>query len=352
MPMSFASQNKEKSDQVQRVKLMDMINPMPQRDQEEEGKLKKRAKWNAVGQAVGALGQLGGMAAGGDAVAIQDNVSPFITDRLQYLDNDYRNRLQRFGVEAFQTGMYNNELENRDLQAQRDADLKRELQEEKGKNALELFMQKSKAEQDKEMRNAGVDPSDPKAKQKYIAAKGRQFNSDINYKDRIGRGRAGSGPDDQEDDTEFVRISRIARGKKLEDLRSQMQELQKNPMMNAEMIKVLNDQIKAYEGIRLKKDNQQAVDLYESEINAPQQQQYDPNYMKGAQWSYQPGQGLIPMTPQVEQQLFQSIQPILQGDYSNVDAVISQLIRTGVAANEEEAEEKILDLIEAIQNGR
>lgn len=334
-------------------KLMDYINPTPTRDVQEEDRLKKLAKYNAFGRMIGALGQLGGMAAGGDAVAIQDDVSPFVTNRLQYLDDDYRRRLEQFGQEAFRVGMHNNELENEyarevrgqeftDAQARIKAEEARQLAAQRAQDAMNQLLTKDKQAQEKEMRSLGVDPKDPKAKEKMLAAYKKKFDADIYSKYKT----PGSGKDDKETDQEFIRIARLGRQAEIDRIQKMLdQENSKGlGLRNEELIKSLNAQMKSLRDVKLSKENQFALDLYDIG-NASNTPQVDPNYMRGADWSYQPGQGIVPTTTEQEQRIFRSLQPILHGDDTTLPEVVEMLISTGVAKTEDEAVDMITDLL-------
>jgi hypothetical protein len=178
--------------QESRYRLMQMIEPKPERDQEGLDIIQRRAKINAIGKGFSALAGLGGMAMGGDAPVIPDMVTPFNLNQIQVMDADYRNRLQDWVNRSFQVEAANNEILNRETDQTIDAENAMERVKLQGENARQLAEQraaaslqqlqaKSQAEQIKAMQEIGINPEDPKAYEKYLNAQRQKFNTDIGY---------------------------------------------------------------------------------------------------------------------------------------------------------------------------
>jgi hypothetical protein len=175
-----------------RYRLMQMIEPKPERDQEGMGVLQRRAKINAIGQGFSALAGLGGIAMGGDAPAQADIVTPFNMQQIQVMDADYRNRLQDWVNRSFQVEAANNQTLNREVDQTIDAENAmervklqgenaRQLAEQRAQAALQQLQAKSQAEQMQAMEAMGINPNDPQAYEKYLNAQRQKFTTDMNY---------------------------------------------------------------------------------------------------------------------------------------------------------------------------
>lgn len=176
-----------------RARLLQTINPEPVRDTQEEGRLQKLAKVNALGTALGSLGQLAGVASGGDAVEIRNNLNPWIMDRMAYLDDDYRNQVRDYTTRAFAIDRFNIDQQNQDIQDQNTNEWQKEqirlrgeearrTAEEQARLRLEEFAQKTDAEKEAEMRKIGIDPRAKNAFDEYIKRTNQQFGVNTNYK--------------------------------------------------------------------------------------------------------------------------------------------------------------------------
>ncbi len=280
-----------------KYKFMEMVQEKPERDVEGEEALKKRARNNAIGKAFGALGQLGGMAAGGDAVEIEDGQSPFIMQQSQFLDTDYRERLQEWGNKNFQTEQFNTQLQNQIAGKQDDRDFSREtsqndqrfrteermggqeftsaqsdkanqqqrdLVDQKAKRETEQFYRMDRAAQDKAMRDAGVDPRSPNAMQEYTQGQ----------KNKVGKSNS-----EKAADPEFVGVVRRGRDKSLQELRNQLANVEQEPVnyldptAKGNKIKSIQDRIKMMETLKVTADNQVALDLYDIGMQSQSQPQ-------------------------------------------------------------------------------
>lgn len=197
-PTSFQDQTQTGSDKSggpapYKSRILQTINPEPVRDTQEEDRLKKIAGVNAIGRILGSFGQLGGMASGGDAVYIEDTLSPQILDKLAFLDNDYRNNLRDWSNQAFSTERFNAEQQNRDIQDENNRQFRfdqidaqgqkeREMADYRAKIALEQFNRKTDADKRQDMISAGINPDDPDAEQKFIKRMNESFGVNTNYR--------------------------------------------------------------------------------------------------------------------------------------------------------------------------
>jgi len=338
--------------------LMDYVNPKPQPDTASEEVLKRRSKWNTLGRLIGSLGQLGGMASGGDAVGIVDNVSPFITGRLLELDDTYRNDLSNWANRAFQMDMHNNRLQNEERQAQRDNQFQEQrmdiqhqnakaIAEQRAQDALKALQAKNSEAQAKEMRQVGVDPSAKDAMPKYLQAMRRKFENDLAYKNRMGRG---SGKDKDVPDSDFVEVVRVGREKKLAELNNQLRELSSETVPDQNQVKALQDRIDDLRNLKVKKDNQVALDLYEEEMKYRRGPASE-----GFNSTYSGQEGPLPDNPDTRQGVdrfitTQSMTPVLSeikqtGKLDRVPELMQMLIRGGYAQNEEEATQMIYEAL-------
>jgi len=176
-----------------RPRLLQTLNPEPVRDVMEEDRLKNLAKVNALGTALGSLGQLAGVASGGDAVYIENSMSPFVMNKMAYLDDDYRNQLQQHTNKAFAMDRFNIDQQNQDIQDVNDNEFRKEqiqfqgqkekeVAEYRAKLELDQFNRKTQAEKEAEMRAIGIDPRDPKAMDSYIARTNQKYGIDSGYR--------------------------------------------------------------------------------------------------------------------------------------------------------------------------
>ena len=176
-----------------RARLLQTINPEPVRDTQEEGRLQQLAKVNALGTALGSLGQLAGVASGGDAVEIRNNLNPWIMDRMAYLDDDYRNQVRDYTTRAFAMDRFNIDQQNQDIQDQNTNEWQKEqirlrgeearrTAEEQARLRLEEFAQKTDAEKEAEMRKIGIDPRAKDAFDQYIKRTNQQYGVNTNYR--------------------------------------------------------------------------------------------------------------------------------------------------------------------------
>lgn len=176
-----------------RPRLLQTINPEPVREVMEEDRLKKLAKVNALGTALGSLGQLAGVASGGDAVHIENSMSPFVMNKMAYLDDDYRNQLQQHTNRAFAMDRFNIDQQNQDIQDGNNNEFRKEQIQLQGQKEMEVakhraqleldqFNRKTDAEKAAEMRAIGIDPRDAKAMDKYIARTNQKYGIDTGYR--------------------------------------------------------------------------------------------------------------------------------------------------------------------------
>lgn len=175
-----------------RYRLMEMIEPKPERDQQAMDIIQRRSKINAIGKGFSALAGLGGIAMGGDAPAMVDLVTPWNMQQMQTLDADYRNRLQDWVNRSFQVDASNNQILNREIDQNIDAENAmervrlqgenaRQLAEQRAQYALQQLQAKSEAEQIKDMESMGINPYAEDAYSQYLNAQKKKFNTDINY---------------------------------------------------------------------------------------------------------------------------------------------------------------------------
>lgn len=358
-----------------RVQLMQYLNPEPQRDVNEEARLKKLAKVNAFGKMIGSVGQLAGMASGGDATMIQDNMSPFVMNKMQTMDTDYRDQLKDYTNRAFQVDMYNNKLSNDDLQTQDAQDFQKNIRtddqnfrisereldqdfrsgetnktitaqqkntEDKFKYDMKLFNARSKEDKDQLMMRVGVDPKDPEAMSKFQKAVQGNTNKGIT------------------EDPEFLATVRRGRDMQLQILKKQYQELEKEPSNYADAkakenkLKAISDRINMYEKVDLTKDKQVALDLYdfgaETDLSVGPPEGYDrPSNMNSGQQA-QPGQQPVQQkqrTTESNQEMMTQLSNIIKTrDFSNIDPLLKMMVEYGYADNEDAATEMILDEME------
>ena len=161
-----------------RYNLLQMMQPEPTRDTESEDIIKKRARMNAFGRGISALGGLAGMASGGDAPAIADLQTPYNMQQMQTLDTDYRNRLQDWTSRKFQTDAANNATLNREVDQTIDAENQMEQINLRSQQAAALSKQKSQEDLNKLMLELGIDPNAKDAGSQYLDKKSEaDFNS-------------------------------------------------------------------------------------------------------------------------------------------------------------------------------
>lgn len=291
-----------------RKKLLQTINPEPVRDEKEEERLKSLAKVNALGRALGSLGQLAGVASGGDAVGINDTVSPFVTDKLAYLDNDYRNQLQDHFRRSFIIDQFNVEQENRDIADQNDyrAQIDRiNMQGAKEKEVLdyraELEMKKFNAmtaeEKAQAMMNVGINPNSQDATQRFLKVMQDQFGVDSNYKksqtaENYANANRMNNP--TSDSGESYDLETLQSGVKniVSGIQSERNQVLNNPELRPaekeQMLKNLDDQLKFWTQTYNPKNNQL---LNRQVMDAASGNQTDPKQAEGVGHPYTPGKG-------------------------------------------------------------
>lgn len=348
----------------QRFQLMQMMQPEPTRDSRSEEMIKKRAKVNAIGRGIGALGQLAGVASGGDASFIPDAQSPFLMNEFNKLDTDYRSRLQDWTKQGFQVDQFNNRVQNDAIQDQarledgieldnaRTANDKI-LNEQRAEYAIQNLMAKSKEELESEMRKVGVNPSDPEAMGKLMKANGLGFSTEINRKkaqtnwnNRVasgsGRGNTGGAKDPEYD------LATLKKGKDamIAQIDAQIKQMNDSgdAVQNQEQMKALLDQRS-----QLQQYNPGKNQMIDAEIMQMGIQQDEGDF--GGQGSakqqnpmtFDPARGFnnTPKSkddPNVRKSIETGLGRVLSGDLSDIDNLVKTLTESGVFKSEEEAE--------------
>lgn len=369
-----------------RYNLLQMMEPEPTRDTESEDIIKKRARMNAFGRGISALGGLAGMATGGDAVAIADLQTPYNMQQMQTLDVDYRNKLQDWTSRKFQTDAANVAIQNREVDQTIDQENKldeinlrseeaKALAEQRAQAALNTLQAKSEAEQIAEMEKMGIDPYGENAYGQYLD-KTRQFSNanlskikaQTNASNRIASASTGKGTGKVSVGGKEVDYS-LAEQKKGKDLMIKDLEDQKKaiaaskgksggmlmPQDQAE-INAINDRIEA-----IQKYNPGSNEMSDYEI----QQRFTQSLggevagqpQGGAAVPFDPNKGFtntpISKDPVVIMKAKQTLQTMVPqfkesaktGDFTGSDAIAQALVDSGQAPSLEEAEQMLYDIL-------
>lgn len=337
---------------------------------------------NAIGKGFSALAGLGGMAMGGDAPAIQDGQTPWNMQQLQTMDIDYRNRLQDWTDKKFRVDASNNDLLNReidqDISAQNARDLENlrtdndmMLAEQKANYALQQLQAKSQQEQRKEMESLGIDPSDPKAYEKYLQLQRQAFNTDqgyikarTNWNNRVGSGTSNSrysGGQQKYDNQTLIK----GRNAMMEQLKAEKAEALKNadPLDRDAIIKqydgMIEDARKYKPGVNPLIDDEMmkmGIQVDEGPGLAGNNADKAPDNQRVVQFDQNRGFTNIPKNedPAIKTRLTKGFQKAFEGtiDENDLDQMIKDLIEAGEAENEEEAYFFIEKYIEENQNNQ
>lgn len=355
-----------------RYRLMQMIEPKPERDQEGMDVIQRRAKINAIGKGFSALAGLGGMAMGGDAPVIPDMVTPFNLNQIQTMDADYRNRLQDWVNRSFQVEAANNQTLNRETDQTIDAENRRRQIELQGENdrklaqdradaALRQLNTKSEIEQAKEMESIGINPKDPKAFEKYLAAQQQKFKSDLDYNRsrtsannyRATEKPSSGGPSSKVSFTP----EQLAQYQRSRDAMISAEQAKLNGLdsiRDAEKIKAINERIKQLQNV-----NPGANELTDMEILNYQQNQgggtteATGSANKGGLPRFDQQRGFTNVSRQndpvvqaeADKTLSSVIPLIAKGDFSRSEEALQAIIDLGLADSEESAAEVLYDLL-------
>lgn len=357
-------------------KFMEMTQPVPVLDTEEIQTQQGRARTSVLGQLLGSLGQLGGMAAGGDAVQLDNSVPSIALNQILTMDKDYRDRLGQYWKDSFDTNKTNIGIQNRFLGDEADRAFRDDqrgkgeqfrtgerLGEEKFRTGLQDDQQKFlsgqqaarlKADinklyiQDKlafneEMRKAGVNPNDKDAVDQYL--------SKMNMKTTKSGG--GSGKPYDVTDPAFIEAVRRGREIELERINNQLNtELSRpdytNPDGQKQRIDELREKKKRYETMKVETGNQEAVDAYEIGIREGALDRSQTPPMAQPFQPPAPPQGNEQNLDKIKSDIQNNIQMIYDGDDSKLLETLKLLVQTGIVKNEEEAEKYLILLLEGI----
>jgi len=351
----------------------------PQRDIEAEDTIKRRAKINAIGKGISGLAGLAGMAVGGDAPAVPDFVTPFNMQQLQMLDSDYRNQLQNWINQGFQVDQANTGLRNKEIEEDTAAQNRMAQIEAQGQNqmaavqaraqaALQQLQAKTRAEQIKEMKSMGINPSDPDAYGKYLNAMQQKAAADLgylksktNWNNRIASGsrssvRGSGGANTPQFDLETLRIGRDRKMKQIQDQRQQAlagASMADRAEINKRFDK-LEDEVRTYRpgANQLTDQEMYYLGLQDDEMpfdDGGQVQQWEGNYMQGG--------GLQMPEPQtdVNAVIKEGVNTIIRPDFKFMDieqrgqiieTLVQAMLESGKVETEEEAEEWIRRIID------
>jgi len=344
-------------------RFMEMVNPKPERETEREDIIKKRAKMNAFGRGLGALGQLVGVASGGDAQQLVDGQTPWNLNQIQSLDQDYRRRLQDWTNQNFQVASTNNAIQNRAIEQDIAQQNRLELEDvrtgndmgligARGEQTLKGINARTDAEIRQSMLSLGIDPDAPNAKENFLEAQKNQVKikndydrARTSYNNRYGN-RSQAGEVGFQYDIPTLQAGKQALLNELAQKRAgldpldpanqaalkQIEELEemyreynpgKNPMIDAE---IMNRGIKEIEG--------------QAQGPASQDQA-----QQGAGYPYQPGSGMaIPQTqaPKQEAQAKKQASPeVASRITSNLDKVKNN------TATDEDFEVLLQDIVDS-----
>jgi hypothetical protein len=382
--------------------LMEILRAKPTEDVEGKENLKKRARQNTLGKLLGSLAQLGGVAMGGDAVRLDDQVNPFILGELENMKAMEADELARYYDEVFKTGVMNNRTINdyrsqgRQMQFQDDQlgkrqDFSREQQGEqfrfqdeqldkrqghqseearkRAKDAINQIYSRGQVSLNDAMAKKGVNPKSPNAMEEFTQRMTEEFEYDIGKPYFAPRGGVGKSAHPKLSDPDFMKKVREGREIQLNNLRQERNYIKKLPSFNAEnpelemdpkekeaQLKYLDERIKLYEQIDVSKDDQVSLDLYEIGSQA-QDQTMGPKPEQGMQ--YPP-----PNAQMGKEQVISDIAGKIEtnaskiADYKNWDAntasmvkeMIDQAVEAGVFETKNEAAEQIIRGAEAFNS--
>lgn len=339
-----------------RYRLMQMIEPKPERDQEGMDVIQRRAKINAIGQGFSALAGLGGIAMGGDAPAQADIVTPFNMQQIQVMDADYRNRLQDWVNRSFQVEAANNQTLNREIDQTIDAENARQLAEQRAQAALQQLQAKSQVEQIQAMEAMGIDPNDPQAYEKYLNAQRQKFTTDLNYT-KARTNWNNRTPSSGSSTKRTFTPEELAQYQKNRDaaIAAEQAKLEGlNPYKDAEKIKAINERIKQLQTV-----NPGANELTDMEMLNNQQSQAGGlpaaagPMNKGGLPRFDPQRGFTNVSRQndpvvqveADKTLSSVIPLIAKGDFSRSEEALQAIIDLGLADSEESAAEVLYDLL-------
>lgn len=350
-----------------RYRLMQMIEPKPERDQEGMDVIQRRAKINAIGQGFSALAGLGGIAMGGDAPAQADIVTPFNMQQIQVMDADYRNRLQDWINRSFQVEAANNQTLNREVDQTIDAENAmervklqgenaRQLAEQRAQAALQQLQAKTQVEQMQAMEEMGISPNDPKAYEKYLNAQRQKFNTDLNYT-KARTNWNNRTPSSGSNTKRTFTPEELAQYQKSRDaaIAAEQAKLEGlNPYRDAEKIKLINERIKQLQTV-----NPGANELTDMEMLNNQQGQAGGvpaatgSMNKGGLPRFDAQRGFTNVSRQndpvvqveADKTLSAVIPLIAKGDFSRSEEALQAIIDMGLADSEESAAEVLYDLL-------
>lgn len=351
-----------------RYQRMQMNQEMPTPDAELSEKMKRRAKWNLIGKGLSSLAQLGGVAAGGDAVRLDDNVTPWIQNQLLTADDDYRRRMQDWVNKGFQVDLYNNEIANKERsedydtkvradQAAQKAEYDRVLANQKAQADLNKLQTQSKIKQFEEMQKVGVDPNSPDAYGQYLKKMQENYINDQNYtkartnwNNRLAGGKSSSSSKRVFSDQELSAYQR-GRDAMIAEERAKLKNIDQD--LDSEGYKAVLNRIKTLESV-----NPGSNELIDREIlmrggSNPQkgQQNQIPN-------EFNPEWYLEKNTPKINVKAQESIQSginrMFSPEFKNMNQaaqgeiynqIIQGLLESGSAQSEEEAEQYLIEII-------
>ena len=275
MPISNAAKNsrafkKSVSDAAKsNVMLMKPTMQEPEYDSGESDRLKRLAKQNMLGKGLSSIFQLAGVASGGDAVNLGDTTGNFVLQGLRDLDLKHEAQLRDYTDQLFRTGMYNNQMQN--SAAQDDLLFDRNL---------EMNDLQQKQSFDAEMMKAGIDPQDPKAREKYFKKKQELFDLDKkNTNSLISARNQSSGGGKKGINAEFLNAALRGREIRMNQIKTQIQKLREGEyggQGNIEQIERLQKQLDKLIDFDIKPDNSLSLTLAELG-RAPGPFRLDPN---------------------------------------------------------------------------
>jgi hypothetical protein len=390
---------------TRKPKLMEFLQSKPERDVQGEENIKRRAKINAFGRLLGSMGQLGGMASGGDAVMLEDTSTPWLKNQSMIMDNDYRNQMNQYYNRLFQTDMANNNLENQWAMRDQDRDFRREERTEdrnfrreeraedrdfrrEERSDAQSFQEKMQDKQfaqqmrqlgvrnqqdlDKMMMGVGINPRSSGAMNDFLDKMGNQFEAQNEFtKARTNWNNRPTGKGEQ---NQFDQEANFRKGRDLELTRLRNEY---NQMINAsepnygqdsklrdEKLKNVYDRIKQLETLKPDMQNPLVVDLIEAGAGIGEEgidksigvQQEKQNIPPDPRTGQPNAQNRTEVTQEQRQQSINSTidqvrankSKILSAnpDYNFIQKLIDQSMQSGLFDSEEEAFNSIIELAE------
>lgn len=185
----------------------ELLNPTiekPEKNAQETERLQKLSRINALGQMFGGLAQLGGMASGGDAVNLGNQLGDFSFNRFMQLDRDYINQLRDYNSQLFQAELFNKRLNNENAAYDRgrqaneeDWRRRQEAEENAYKRQIDFENQKFDRNQSQDLRRRmqgmGIDPDSPNAYSDFVAKSGQEWDLNKKNTNSLIEARGGSG---------------------------------------------------------------------------------------------------------------------------------------------------------------